>query len=333
MSASTRVGYSSRLAPITDMERALLDIPDVEVVELDLLTEDRLIAGCAGLDYVIVGAVEPVTRRVIETMDRVKLIARRGAGVNNVDIAAATEAGIGVTNVPDASVEEVSDHALALVLGLVRGIAVLDRAVRTGEIAPAREAAETAPRLSSMTVGVVGLGRIGRRFAEKIEGLCGELLGFDPVAPPEGAIRCVSFEELLGAADAVSLHVPLNPATRHMLDRRAFQLMKPGAFLVNTSRGELVDETALAEALADGTLGGAGLDVLADDPPGPDHPILSHERVIVTAHTAGKGRNASMDLRRRSVESVVAAIEGRHPANMINPSVWLSGPPQVPDRA
>lgn len=320
------VGYSTRLGQVSEEERELLDLPGVETIALDLLTEEQLIANAGFVDYLIVGAVEPVSRRVIEKMDRVRLIVRRGTGVDNVDIAAATEFGIGVANVPDASVEEVSDHALALVMNLARHITVLDQALRSGDPNPARAMVETAPRFSMLTVGVVGLGRIGTRFVEKASMIFGEVWGFDIAVNAVPNVRCASFENVLAVADAVSVHVPLTAGTHHLFDRRAFELMKPGAFFVNTSRGELVDETALVEALATGHLGGAGLDVLAKDPPAPGHPLLEDNRVIVTGHTAGKGKHASLDLRRRSVEAVVAALAGKYPASMLNPEVWPHAP-------
>jgi len=321
-----KVGYSTRLGAVSAAERALLDIPGIATLELDLLTEDQLLENTVGVHYLVVGAVEPVNRKVIEAMDGVRLIVRRGTGMNNVDIDAATEFGIGVANVPDASVEEVSDHALALVLGLARRITASDRAIRRGEAAAARAAMESAPRISLMTMGVIGLGRIGSRFAEKASHLFGDVWGFDPATTSQSRIRHASFEEVLAAADAVSVHVPLAPGTLRMFNRRAFGLMKLGALFVNTSRGELVDEVALTEALASGQIAGAGLDVLADDPPKPDNPLLNDDRVVVTDHTAGRGRHASFDLRRRSVEAVVAAIEGKLPTNLLNPEVWPIGP-------
>jgi len=304
------------------MERDLLDIPGVDVVELELQTEEQLIELSRLVDYLIVGAVEPLNRRVLGLMHRVRMIVRRGTGVDNVDVDAASEFGIGVANVPDASIEEVSDHALSLLLSLVRRVPEADRAVRLGNAIGVRKVLEAAPRLTQMTVGVIGLGRIGSRFAEKASCLFAEVWGHDPVAPAPTGVKQAELENLLAGSDAISLHIPLTQETHHLLDRRSFELMKQGVFLVNTSRGEVIDEIALADALADGRVAGAGLDVLAQDPPAENHPLLAYGNVIVTAHTAGRGVDASRDLRRRSVESVVAVIEGRCPESMLNPEVW-----------
>ena len=320
------VGYSSRLGPISEVERELLTFPGVDLVEMDLMTEDRIVAASRRADYLIVGAVEPITRDTLLRMDPVRLIVRRGAGFDNVDVDAATERGIAVAHVPDASVEEVSDHALALMLALIRRVTEIDRLVRNGVAARERLPVEEIPRLSEMTVGVVGLGRIGSRFAEKAGALFAEVIGYDKAGQPVEGVRWTELDELLRTADAVSVHVPLTPDTRHLFDRRAFGAMKPGSVLVNTSRGEVIDEVALDEALASGRLSGAGLDVLVEDPPSAEHRLLVHDNVVVTAHTAGRGASASLALRRRSVEAVVAALHGRYPEVMLNREVWRQPP-------
>lgn len=322
------VGYSTRLGPMTEMEAELLDLEGVEVVELDLLTEEQLVDAASSIDFLIVGAVEPLNRTVLASMDRVRLIVRRGTGTDNVDIEAATDLGIGVANVPDASVEEVSDHALALLLNLIRRVSMAQRAVVEGQARDVRAMVEQAPRLSEMSIGVVGLGRIGARFAEKSVSLVDSVFGYDPEVEAPDYVRQVGLDHLLENSDAVSVHVPLTTQTRRMFDEKAFTRMRNGALFINTSRGEVVDEIALTEALKSGHLAGAGLDVLVQDPPPEDHPLLDVGNVIITGHTAGLGKYASHDLRYRSVQSVVSVIEGSYPESMLNPEVW-NGPPEA----
>lgn len=332
-SGKIRVGYSSRLGPISAMEREILDLPDVELVEIDLMTRDAIVERSAGFDYLVVGAVEPFDRLTIEEMSPVRMIVRRGAGVDNVDVDAASERDIAVVNVPDASIEEVSDHALALSLTVVRRVSAVDRLVRSGESKRARALQEGVLRFSEMSVGVIGLGRIGYRFAEKARSLVREVVGYDPDGQTPPGVRRGELFDVLVRADVVSIHIPLNDETRLMFGSDLFGKMKRGAVFVNTSRGEVVDEAALAGALESGQLSGAGLDVLTQDPPAPDHPLLEFDNVVVTAHTAGRGVSASRDLRRRSIGAVADVLRGDRPPSILNPQVWSGTPESEADGA
>lgn len=320
------VGYSRRLGGLTDVERGLGALPDVELVELSLGTEREIADNAANADVLIVGAVEPFTRAALEHLDRLSLLVRRGVGVDNVDLAAAADLGIPVAHVPDATVEEVSDQALALLLAAERRVVASDRRLREGGGAAAREPVAQARRFRDMTLGVVGLGRIGSALAEKAASVYGRLVGYD-VMPGGGQIERCSLERLLEQADAVSVHLPLTDETARMFDAEAFGRMKAGAVFVNTSRGEVVDEAALLDALASGTVGAAGLDVTEEDPPTPSNPLLSFEQVIVTGHSGARGVTGSLELRRRSVAAVAAAIAGDPPQNIAPPTTW---PPRRP---
>lgn len=290
-------------------------------------------ANASEADAILVGAVEPMDAAALAELARCRILVRRGVGVDNVDVAAATDLGLPVAYVPDASVEEVSDHALALLLALERRVSALDRAVRQG--AWTRDATTLAPhrrgmrRLSTLTLGIAGIGRIGAALARKARPIFGALLAYDPYATEHAAAAVgaalVPFDDLLARADAISIHAPHTPETHHLFDERAFARMRAGAYLVNTSRGGLVDEAALAAALGAGRLAGAGLDVTEQEPLAPDSPLLRMESVLFTAHSAAMSESADLDLRRRAVEAAVAALQGRRPAALANPEV-LSRP-------
>lgn len=321
------IAYSERLAPLTEHEELLRTIEGATLRITPLWTEDLIATNAATADVVMVGAVEPMNATALRSLASCRLLVRRGVGLDNIDVATATELGIPVAYVPDASVEEVSDHALALLLALERRVVRLDRFVQgkrwtraTKEIASERRGMR---RLSELTLGIVGLGRIGRALAGKAASVFGTVIGHDPFLTPDvpSPIELVGFEELLTRSDLVSLHVPLTPDTAYMVGSEVFQLMKPGSFLVNTARGGLVDEEALIEALGAGRIAGAGLDVTADEPLSETSRLLGLESVILTGHSANAGVAASDEARRLTVIAVLKAMEGRRPDALANPEV------------
>ena len=276
-------------------------------------TEDDLLAACSEADGVIT-LDEPFTARVLGSLPRCKVIARLGIGVDRIDLTAAARAGIVVTNLPDYCVDEVSDHALGLILALSRRIVPLDAAVRAG---PWDTPAVAGPvrRLRGQTLGIVGFGRTGRLLAAKAAPLGLALVVHDPFVP-EAEIRAAGAEPetlagLLRRADIVSLHVGLTPATRHLLDAQRLALLRPHAVIVNTSRGPLIDERALADALASGRLGGAALDVLEQEPPVRDNPLLGMANVMLTSHAAHWSVESGIEQRFRAVENVALVLSGR----------------------
>ncbi len=275
---------------------------------------------------VLVVSFACLNREVLAALPRLKGLVVAAIGVDMVDLRAATELGIPVANVPDWCQEEVAEHTLALVFAVVRKIALADRTVRSGgwqqgvarRMLPLR-------RLSGRTMGLVGLGRIGQTVAHKAQGVGLEVIAFDPYLPPEIArevgIRLVSLEELLRQADIVSVHVPLTPETRHLINAQTLELMKPGTILINTGRGGVVDEAALEAALASGKLAGAGLDVLEQEPPSWPHPFLKFENVVFTCHYGSCSEEAYADLRRKMAEQIAQILRGELPRNLVNPRV------------
>ena len=252
----------------------------------------------------------PVSAAAIAASPGLRVVARMGVGLDNIDVDAATRHGVLVTNVPDYCVEEVSDHAVALVLAWTRGIALADRQVRAGRWDPAGSRLR---RLSALTCGVIGYGRIGRRTARKIAAFGTRVLAHDPHPPADSAeVQFTALDELLARSDAVIVHAPLTQATHHLLGARELSLMPRGSLLVNVSRGGLVDTAALAGALASGHLSGAGLDVIEGEPAVPPE-LLEHPGVVITPHIAFSSDASVLDLRRGAAEEVVRVLEGQAP--------------------
>lgn len=236
-------------------------------------------------------------------------VARMGVGLDNIAVDAATEGGVLVTNVPDYCVAEVSDHAVGMVLAWARGLVASDREVRAGRWNPAGAKLR---RLSALTIGIVGLGRIGRTTAAKLGALGATVIASDPYAGSGEKVALVGFDELLATSDAIVLHAPLTPGTRHLIGSDQLAAMKPDALLVNVSRGGLVDTSALVDSLHRGHLGAAALDVLESEPDVPEE-LLRHPAVILTPHTAFSSDASLVDLRRGAAEEVVRVLRGEQP--------------------
>jgi len=267
--------------------------------------------------------IQPVTASTIGTLERCKIISRVGVGLDNIDLPAATARGIWVTNVPDYAIDEVSMHTIALMLAQMRRIPTYAAATRAGRWDGST--ASTMRRPGMTTLGVLGFGRIGRAVAAKALGLGLRVLAHDlqiPAATIAAAgVEPVGWEELLRAVDYLSLHLPLAPGSRPLIDAEALALLSPHAYLINTARGGLIDEAALLAALRSGRLAGAALDVLTTEPPAPDHPLLADPRVTVTPHIAWGSAEASEDVRTKGADEVVRVLRGerpRYPANEIS---------------
>jgi D-3-phosphoglycerate dehydrogenase / 2-oxoglutarate reductase len=305
-----------------DQEQAVADANGVELVRAHCRTEDEVLQYAAEADALIV-QYAPISERVINNLPRLKAISRYGVGVDNVDVAAATRRGVAVSNVPDYGVEDVSDHAIALALTLARGIPDLDRGVRSGR--NALPSVQPLHRFSAQTFGVIGLGLIGAATAAKAKALGFRTLGYDPLHLPgtttgEG-VQVVSFEELLAESDVVSLHVPLNKHTHHLIDAAALEQFKEGATLVNTCRGAVVDTEALVDALKNGPIKGAGLDVFEEEPLPLDSALLALDGVVLTPHTAWYTEESNHELKRRTAQNAVDVCLNRQPSNILNPEV------------
>lgn len=305
-----------------EQEQAVADANGFELVRAYCRTEDDVLQYAAEADALIV-QYAPITERVINGLPRLKAVSRYGVGVDNIDVGAATQRGVAVSNVPDYGVEDVSDHAIALALTLARGIPGLDRGVRSGR--NALPAVMPLHRFSALTFGVVGLGLIGAATAAKANSLGFRTLGYDPLHAPgtttPGGVQVVSFDDLLAGSDVVSLHVPLNRHTRHLIDAAALERFKEGATLVNTCRGAVVDTEALVDALKNGRIKGAGLDVFEEEPLPLNSALLNLDGVVLTPHTAWYTEESNHELKRRTAENAVYVCLHRRPRNILNPEV------------
>jgi D-3-phosphoglycerate dehydrogenase len=289
-------------------------------------TTDDVIQVARGADAVL-NCYAPMPSEVVRALDRCQIIARYGIGVDTIDVGEATVRGILVTNVPDYCIDEVSDHALALILALTRGIGLLDRRVRSGGWDPMD--ARPLRRLRGRTLGLIGFGRIARVLGAKAAGIGLRVLATDPFVPDhdlrQAGVETRSLEALADEADIISVHIPATEETRHLVGRDFFSRMRQGSLLVNTSRGSIVDTDALRAALASGRLDGAALDVLEAEPPSLGDSLLSHPNVIITPHAAFYSEESLAELQRKAAEQVVAALAGRVPPYALNPSVRSEG--------
>jgi D-3-phosphoglycerate dehydrogenase len=263
----------------------------------------------------------PVSAAAIAASRQLRIVTRLGVGLDNIAVDEATRRGIWVTNVPDYCIEEVSDHAVGMLLAWARGLTHFDLEVKAGRWEPASARLR---RVRELTCGIIGLGRTGSRTAEKLRGFGVRLLGHARSPAPLEGVEITTLETLLGRSDVVIVHLPLTAATRHLLDRERLALMKPGSFLINVSRGAVLDTTALVAALESGGLSGAALDVLENEPTVP--PGLLRPDVILTPHVAFSSDAALRDLRRKASEEVVRVLRGEPPEQARNePQSPLAG--------
>ncbi len=316
-----KVVVTDHVFPSLDIERSILGVVGAELEPMRAPGEEELVDAVRDADALLV-CYAPVTRRVIEHAAQCRIIARYGIGVDNVDVQAASARRIVVTNVPDYCIEEVSDHALALLLACARRVADLDRLVRAGRWDA--KAAVPIRRLRGQVLGLVGFGKIPRLLAAKAAALGLTFLAFDPyvdaaTCTAHGAQK-VDLPALLAAADFVSVHAPLTPQTRGLLGETELQRMKPTAYLINTARGPIVSEAALVRALREGWIAGAALDVLETEPPGGQHPLLALPQVILTPHVAFYSEESVQDLQRKAAEEVARVLTGQPPRNPVNPT-------------
>jgi D-3-phosphoglycerate dehydrogenase len=261
----------------------------------------------------------PVTAAVLDAAPACRFISRLGIGVDMIDVGAATERGVAVANTPDYCIEEVAAHTLAMALSLLRGLGHYDAAVRRGEWAAAGPPPQPS-RPSATTIGVVGLGRIGARVAGQARSLGFEVVGCDPYATPQPGLRLVSFEELLRCSDLITLHAPLNSETSRLIRADTIAAMRPGALLVNTCRGGLVDESAIIEAMRSGQLAGVALDVFETEPLPADSGLRSLPNVLLTPHAAWYSTESLAELPVRAARQVVDFLTGLPVPSIINPA-------------
>jgi D-3-phosphoglycerate dehydrogenase / 2-oxoglutarate reductase len=313
----------------TLISKEILSRIGAELVQVPVFTEEDIIKNGADADAALVSAIEPYTARVVRALPKCRVIARTGIGFNNIDAEEATRQGIAVAIVLDASVNEVSDQALAFLLAFSRRIFPVAQAVRQGLWKAGSKGMEKARgqmfRLNEQTLGIVGVGRIGGRLALKARGFGLRVLGYDPYLSAEElqarGVEKVDFAHLLREADYVSIHTPLSAETKNMFGVAEFKQMKPTAVVINTARGGIIDEKALCRALSEKVIAGAGLDVTNPEPPSPDSPLLKLDQVLVTGHFAYYSETSVRELHVKSAEAIVAALRGEFPAFLANPEV------------
>ena len=329
------VRLNAELFPVSSEERAEFERAGIVPIECESNGLEELAPVVAEADGVFAVSVK-LPAEVIRVMSRCRVISRLGTGTDRIDVAEATRSGIVVANVPDFCVEEQADHTLALLLAVERMLPRMARDMAAGHWRVSRATAGRSHRLSGRTLGLVGWGLSARATARRAGGFGMKILATRrqmQIEAPEAdrlGVRLVGLQQLLAESDYVSLHLPLTEATRHLLDADAFSGMKPGAVLINTARGAIVDETALVAALDSGQLRGAGLDVFerinVHDPeeiPPTGDPLLGRDNVVLTPHVAAFGVESRQDIAVGGVDNLVAVLEGRWPRDgrLVNPDV------------
>lgn len=312
---------------ISDCDHANIQIEEDLITNANLKfalqqnkTAADLIENCVEAE-VIINQYAPFTEEVFEHLPNLKMIVRYGVGVNNIDLIAATKHGVQISNVPDYGTNEVADHALALMLTLVRKTAMMSEQVKQG----AWDYQKSIPikRFSEQTIGIIGIGRIGSAFANKVQALGSRIVAFDPSAKEKKLkgnyqfIDFVSFEEVVAKSDIISIHCPLDGA-ENLFNKEVLQKMKQGAYLINVSRGGIIDEEALYEVLRDGHLAGAALDVLKQEPITKDNKLLQLEQVIFTPHMAWYSEESGQELKRKVAEEAIRFAKGQELAYPVN---------------
>ncbi|MBO0999785.1 C-terminal binding protein [Bacillus sp. SD075] len=286
---------------------------DIDFIKAQCKTEEEVMEQAKEVDAIL-NQYAPISRRVIESLENTKIISRYGVGVNTIDLNAAKENGITVANVPDYGMEEVSNHALALLLSSARKVTLLNKEVKKGNwdfkvCAPIH-------RFNEQTVGVLGFGRIPRRFIEKVKPLGFKTAAYDPfVSATDMAavgVQKMDLDEIIGEADYLSIHVPLIDDTYHLINEERLKRMKSNAVIINTARGPIIDEKALSYALENGIIAGAALDVTENEPVRIDSPLLTMDNVIITPHSAWYSEEAMIELRQKAARNIVQVLMGEN---------------------
>lgn len=309
--------------PTLDVEREVLSKADVELVIAETGDEQELVELAGDVDAILT-CWQTVSAPVLEAARSCRTVARYGVGTDNIDVARASELGMVVTRVPDYCIHEVADHAMALLLAAARGVCRFDRQTRTGTWD--NKAAGAIPRLSEQTLGLIGYGNVARAMVPRAKGFGLSVMAYNRSGDEteEDGVRITpSFEGVLRAADYLSVHVPLVDATRHLIDEAALRAMKPTAYLINTARGPIVDEAAVAKALNEGWLAGAAMDVMEVEPPAADNPLVGRDDMILTPHAAFYSESSIEELERKAAQNVVDVLTGVMPADLyvVNPEV------------
>jgi D-3-phosphoglycerate dehydrogenase len=321
---SPRVLVTDYAWPSLEIEREILGELDVELVVAESGEAAELVALAPGVDAILTNW-RRLPEEALDAADRCLVVARYGVGVDNIPVAHATELGILVVNVPDFCVEEVSDHALALLLASARRLVRFSRSTRAGTW-DLLGLGRGLPRLRGQRLGLIGFGNIARTLVPKAKGLGLDVLAYTPRLTAgrdeaTGVELTSDLAYLLATSDYISLHAPATAETRNLIGEAELRTMKPTAYLINTSRGALVDEAALERALNENWIAGAALDVLAEEPARPGHPLLGLDNAIVTPHAGFYSEPAIEELCTKAARNVASVLRGEVPPTLINPSV------------
>jgi len=301
-----------------------------ELILAQVQEEKDLIRVCKDADG-LVNQYALLTRRVLENLPKCKVVSRYGVGVDSVDLKAATDLGIIVANVPDYCMDEVANQTIAMILTLIRKTAFFDRKVKSGEW----DFRQGIPiyRTKGKTMGLIGCGKIGLEVAKRISAFGVKVMTFDPYLEkaPEG-VELKDFDTVLKESDFISIHCPLNDSTRHLIGDEAFKKMEKKPFLINTSRGPIIDGKALIQALEQGLISGAGLDVLEKEPPDSQSPLLKMENVVLSPHIGFYSEESISELKRRTAKNVSDVLMGRGPDSVVNRKVLGKTRASISDR-
>ena len=299
--------------------------PVAEIVEVQADSPEEYAEGVKDMDAIITSWGFRIDKQVISSLEKCVVIGVGSVGVDMVDIEAATEAGIVVTNVPDVFIEEVADHTMMFLLAAGRRVKLMDKMAGDGRWFEGRPVLNQVPRLWGQTLGLISFGNVATAVARRAKAFGLQVIAYDPFVSElkmtaEG-VEPVSYEELLERSDYLSVHPGLNEETRGMLSDTQFSIMKSSAVVINCGRGAVIDEAALIRALNAGEIAAAGLDVLEQEPPEPDNPLLTMDNVIITPHAASATTRMRSETRRRNGREVALALSGKWPMSCVNPAV------------
>ncbi len=313
-----------------DIEKTILGgLADLLITDKQITTEDELLDFARDCHALMLGAIEPVTRRVLSGLPHLKVASRYGIGVDNVDVKAATERRVMVTNVPDYGLDEVADHAFTLMLAITRKLVIMDGSLKKGLWFEVQSKVKPLNSPSSQVLGLLGFGNIARRVAARAKPFGYRVIAYDPWVKRwdfslQGVERVDTLTDFLQRSDAVSIHVSLGPESKHMIGEKELGMMKHSACIINTSRGPVIDQMALVRALKDGVIGGAALDVFENEPLPPDDPLRQLENTILTPHISWYTEQSQARLKTETARAVFDVLSGRLPEFLVNPDVTRS---------
>ena len=318
-----RVDSTGSRASMENEGRELAEV-GAELVGADATTEEEVIQACKEADVILTAGAQ-ITRGVMEALPRCQAVVRYGVGFDTVDVDAATDNGVLVINIPDFCTDEVATQAMTLLLACSKHLRLAQELLSQGRWGEWWRSRSPMGSLYGEVLGLVGCGNIGRTMARRARAFDLKLLGFDPYADAalarESGITLTSLPELLKESDYISLHTPLNKDTRHIIGEAELAQMKPTAYLINTARGPVVDESALIKALEEKRIAGAGLDVFEQEPTDPNNPLLKMSNVVVTPHSAAYSDNSSLRLATSVGQEAARVLSGRWPKNLVNKGV------------